>query len=220
MNMFVSCVRFVFFLFSFVSVVGLSFCSPLTFCGQCAEGKLMRGVWWRSSGPPTYADCVSASWVTESGWWSTATRCRTTWSVGSASLECRQSEPLGPQIPAPQRFPPHTQPVDTNTRSSRHINNINLYTSSLWRHFLWRVMGEMQKSGCYYTAGSLRDTFTHTPAAGNCCQSVCYFHLKLWEWNCHHNLIGSLCVSVFAGMCSCVDMQVVAFLQVQVEVRV
>lgn len=48
--------------------------------------------------------------------WSRGARCTATSSVGSAWLECRLCEPLGPRNLAPKLSPPHTPPKNTNSR--------------------------------------------------------------------------------------------------------
>lgn len=50
--------------------------------------------------------------------WSRGARCTATWSVGSAWLECRPCEPLGPRNLAPKLSPPHTPPKNTQIRVS------------------------------------------------------------------------------------------------------
>lgn len=46
-------------------------------------------------------------------------------------------------------------------------------------------------------------TDIHKPAAGDYSQNVCYPHLELWEWNCHHYIIGALLPCGYVSMCRC-----------------
>lgn len=220
----VSCVHLRFS--SFACVVYIYVCqssNQLTFQGVSVQKvKPRRGACRAVAVHPhaqTHTDCVSASSVTGSGRWSTAARCRATWSVGSAWLECRLSEPWGLQNLTPRPSLPHTPPRNTHKCRSIHCLHIvnqthksetlfanfdspQLY-QSLLRHFLWRGHGWDARDGCKYTTDAHRHTHsyiqTHTyiyQLQGDCCQRVCYSHLELWEWNCHPNLIGALLPSV------------------------
>lgn len=81
------------------------------------------------------------------------------------------------------------------------------------------VRGEMQgMDASIQQALTSTPTHTYIPAAGVCCQQVCYSHLELWEWNCHHNLIGALLPCACVGVCFCVGTHMVPFLHFQVAV--
>lgn len=137
----------VIFFFPHSNTVCVSRCNLLTLQGQRAEGKPERCVcaeqYWSIH---THKGCVSASSVMGSGRWSTGAQCRATWSVGSAWLECHQSEPLGLQNQAPKLSLRHTPPE--NTHAHKNLDMLQYYRSLLrcfWRRQRWAQVGWMQE---------------------------------------------------------------------------
>ena len=108
-----------------------------------------------------------------SGRWSTAARCRATWSAGSVWLGCHRSAPWGLQIPAPRRSLLHTPPAQTNThspsvctkqtKSNGFLNIFGRYFCKSQSHISWHAQTHTQY--CMYRSIHIliQKTHTHQP---------------------------------------------------------
>lgn len=151
----------------------------------------------------THKGCVSASSVMGSGRWSTGAQCRATWSVGSAWLECHQSEPSGPRNQAPKPSLRHTPPE--NTRARKNLKTLTRFnTTDLFLDASEGVRGELRWAGCKNKNRIMSlHACTQTPAGEWC---LCYSHLGLWEWNCHYKLIEASLLCVYVCVCALASM--------------
>ena len=121
-----------------------------------------------------------------SGRWSRGARCTATWSVGSAWLECRPCEPLGPRNLAPKLSPPHTPPKNTQKLTS--VLSVPLPIDRL---SFEEVRGQADGPAAWLQKKlMLNHPHRHTPipAAVGCVLHVWNTHLELGGWICRCRL--------------------------------